>query len=327
MEILTGNSGSYPRVGESEEQLRLRQAYQKWETGEISDNELEEVYKSYTKEVIREQEKAGLDIVTDGQLRWYDPISHFARNIEGCDINGLLRYFDTNFYFRQPVIVDEVSWKEPTVKSEFLYADKISKKTLKPVLTGPYTLSKYSIDKYYNDIEDLTLAFSDIVSNEVEELVRAGAKEIQIDEPAILGEEGDYEIFATGIEKVAEAKGSSQLDLYVYFGDSTNFYDRFQDLPIDFLGLDFTYSPELPDLIESRGSDKLLGLGLIDARNTKMEKTEEVVSTVKKVASSIVHDKIYLNPSCGLEYLPRKRAYEKIQHMVEIAENAEGVIE
>lgn len=327
MRIITASSGSYPRVGETDEQLRLRKAYQKWESGEISDAELEDVYQDYTSEVIKEQEKAGLDVVTDGQLRWYDPLSHFARNIEGCEINGLLRYFDTNFYVRQPVIVDEVCWDEPTVKDEFQKSKKVSKMRLKPVITGPYTLAKYSIDKHYNNLEDLVLDFADVVSKEVEELVSSGAKEIQIDEPAILNEEKDFETFHSGIEKIANSRGNSQLDLYTYFGDSTGLYERFQELPVDLLGLDFTYSPDLPDLIEEKGSGKLLGLGLIDARNTKMENTEEIVSIIKRIASSVDHDKIYLNPSCGLEYLPRKRAFEKIENMVEIAKEAEEILE
>lgn len=326
MDLLVANSGSYPRVGPEPGQLRLRKSYQKWEKNDISDEDLEEVYQDYTADVIKEQEEAGLDVVTDGQLRWYDPFSHFAKRIEGCEINGLLRYFDTNFYFRQPVIVDDLKWNEPIVKSEFLSAREMSTKTVKPVITGPYTLAKYSIDKHYEDITELVRSFTEVISRELKDLVEAGAREIQVDEPGILKNEEDYDIFAEAMGDLAEVKGDSQLDLYFYFDDATPLYERLQDLPVDLLGLDFTYSPKLPDLIRDRGSETALGLGLIDARNTKMEREEEIVSLLEEMAPEIDSDKIYLNPSCGLEFLPRKRAIEKMNKMVQIAETAEEVI-
>lgn len=324
MKLLTASSGSYPRVGGEPNQQRLRSAYRKWEEGKVSDDELEEVYQDYTEEVIREQEKAGLDVVTDGQIRWYDPLSHFAREIEGCEIDGLLRFFDTNFYFRQPVVIDELDRKGSIVKDEFILATKISKKTLKPVLPGPYTLAKLSIDKHYSDLTNLALDFADVISREVETLVDAGAEEIQVDEPAILDNEDDYDIFSKSTEKLAGRKGNSQLNLTVYFGDTSPLYDRLQDLPVDVLGLDFTYSPDLPDLIEDEGSDKPLSLGLIDARNTKLEDPDDVLSTIKRIVPNVEASKVYLNPSYGLELLPRKKAYEKLKNMVRIAEKFEG---
>lgn len=322
MKLLTANSGSYPRVGEKENQLRLRQAYQKWEKDEISGQELESVYEDYSEEVIKEQEKAGLDVVTDGLLRWYDPFSHFAQNIEGCKINGLLRYFDTNFYFRQPVVEDEVSLAEPTVKDEFLKASEFASKTLKPVITGAYTMAKSSINNHYKNFDQLTLDFADIMAQEVKELSEAGAEEIQVNEPAILGNEEDFEIFSKAIEIISEQSKPAQLDLYVYFGDSTPLYQKLQKLPVDMLCLDFTYSPDLPDKIFEAGSEKLLGLGLFNARNTKMEKEKDIVSTIEKIVSGVDTDKIYLNPSCGLEFLPRKRAFEKLDKIVDVAEKA-----
>lgn len=326
MKILTASSGSYPRVGDKPGQLRLRKAYRKWEVGDISDQELEEVYIDYTEEVIREQEEAGLDVVTDGQLRWHDPISHFAKEIDGCNINGLLRYFDTNFYFRQPVVEESLDPPDNFVVDEFVSAKHHTNTTVKPVITGPYTLARYSIDKRYGDLFDLTLEFADILGREIEKLIDAGADEIQIDEPGILKNKEDYPIFSKAFRTLAKSCKDSQLDLYFYFGDSASIYDDLQELPADLLALDFTYSPELPDLIEEKGSEKPLGLGLIDARNTKMERVEEIVPIVERIALNIDADKVYLNPTTGVEYLPRKRAHEKLENMVEIADRAKEVL-
>lgn len=326
MEIITANSGSYPRVGDEPDQMRLRNAYSEWEVGDISDSEMEQIYKDYTKEVIREQEEAGLDVVTDGLLRWYDPISHFGREIEGTEINGLLRFFDTNFYYRQPVVESELKRKNPIILSEFLSAKKFTSKTLKPVVTGPFTLADLSIDNFYEDFEDLVYDFSDIITEEVKELADAGAEEIQIDEPVILEKEEEFEVFSKTIEKIADASGDTQLDLSVYFGDSAPLFDKFQELPVDLIALDFTYSSNLVDLIEEKGFDKKLGLGLINARNTKMEPVSEIVSNIRRIVPNVKATEVYLNPSCGLEFLPRKRAFEKLEKMVEITEKAEEVL-
>lgn len=326
MKLLTSNSGSYPRVGDEPGQMRLRKAYNKWEVGNISDEEMERVYQDYTKEVIQEQEDAGIDVVTDGLLRWYGPLFHFARGFSGCEVDGLVRYFDTNFYVRQPRVVDEIGWEEPVVRDEFVSAEGFASVRLKPVVTGPFTLAYFSIDEFYGDFSELVMSFAKVVGEEVRELVKVGAEEIQIDEPAILGCKERFGVFSEGIEKVAEFKDDSQLDLFVYFGDSCPLFEDFQNLPVDLLGLDFTYSSKLVSLIEEVGCDKKLGMGMIDARNTKLENSEDILSKIERISPHIHSEEIYLNPSSGLEYLPRKKAFEKLKNMVRIGKKARGMI-
>ena len=127
MELIASSAGSYPRIGDGVEQQRHRQAYGQLERGDITGEEFERVQDDVTKEAIEEQVRAGLDLVTDGQIRWYDPISHLARALDGCKIDGLLRFFDTNFYFRQPVIEGKLVRRAPILKQEFTFAKKLSK--------------------------------------------------------------------------------------------------------------------------------------------------------------------------------------------------------
>jgi 5-methyltetrahydropteroyltriglutamate--homocysteine methyltransferase len=256
-------------------------------------------------------------------VRWYDPISHFARKLGGCEVGGLLRFFDTNFYFRQPVIVGEVSWRGPIVVGEFMFAKKVSKVLLKPVLTGPYTLAKLSINRRGVKFEELLREFADAISREVGELGKVGADLIQIDEPAILKNQEEFELLKTAIEKVATNNDKAKLALYTYFGDAAPLYRKFVKLPVDVIGFDFTYSQNLPNTIARLGCEKDLGLGLIDGRNTRLEGEKEVLSTLKKLLPNIGSGHVYLNPSCGLdEYLPRDVAFEKLKTMTSIAERA-----
>lgn len=320
MELLTASTGSYPRIGDRPEQQSHRQAYAKRERGEISDEEFERVQDEVTREVIEEQTKTGLDLITDGQVRWYDPISHIARKLDGCEIDGLLRFFDTNFYFRQPVIVGEVRWLEPVLRDEFIFAKKSSPSPVKPVLTGPYTLSKYSINRRDGDFDQLLQEFTDVISLEVDGLVKAGAELIQIDEPAILKNQNEFDLLEAAIQKVASAKGNAKIALYTYFGDAAPLYRKFIKLPVDVIGFDFTYSPNLPNTIARLGSEKDLGLGLVDGRNTRLEKESELLTTLEKILPNIGSETVYLNPSCGLgEYLPRNIAFEKLKNMISIS--------
>jgi len=94
--------GSYPRVSDSPEGQRLRRAIARWERQEISREGLRAVQVDVLREVVREQAAAGLDLVTDGQVTWYDPLSHFAAKLDGFEVGALERYFDTNTYYRQP---------------------------------------------------------------------------------------------------------------------------------------------------------------------------------------------------------------------------------
>lgn len=320
MKVVATSAGSYPRIGDSPEQQRHRQAYARLERGEITMEEFERVQDEVTQEVIEEQIKAGLDIVTDGQVRWYDPISHIARAVNGCRINGLLRFFDTNFYFRQPVIESRVSRREAILRREFSFAKKVSKKPVKPVLTGPYTLAKLSVDRCKLGLQKIVNDFAEIIAAEVKDLEDEGAELIQVDEPAILKHPEEIELFTEAIEIVAAEKGRSHLALYTYFGDVAPLYEKMLELPVDAIGLDFTYSPKLPLMIKELGCDMDIGLGLIDGRNTRLERPEEILKKLQEMLPELKGETIYINPSCGLgDYLPREIAFKKLQLVVTVA--------
>src|SRR3990172_11998072 len=104
MKLIAASSGSYPRIGPTPELQVLRRSITERDTGKKTDADVQAAEDALTRAAIAEQVSSGLDLVTDGQIRWYDPISHLAGKWENVSINGLLRYFDTNFYFRQPVV-------------------------------------------------------------------------------------------------------------------------------------------------------------------------------------------------------------------------------
>ncbi|MDV2495695.1 MAG: methylcobamide--CoM methyltransferase, partial [bacterium] len=244
----------------------------------------------------------------------------------GVEIGGLLRYFDTNSYFRQPAIVGPIEMGEPRVVQEYRYATGVATKPVKPVLTGAYTLAKLSINRQgvYRDLEALCEAISSVVVAEVAALAEAGAQLIQIDEPCILNHPEELPLVEASLEAARAAAGSAALALYTSFGDATPLLSRLVELPVDVLGLDFTYSPGLIEAIASQGSPKTLGLGLLDARNTKMEEEEEIVAVVEGLLPAVATGEAYLNPSTGLEYLPREKARAKCDLIGRICRRLNG---
>jgi len=316
MELTLTSAGSYPRIGDAPELQRHRRAYAQWERGEIGTEAFRKVENEVTAEVIREQIEAGVELPTDGQVRWYDPYSHLARGLEGAEINGLLRLFDTNFYFRQPVVRARIRRQEPILLGEYAAARSVSSRPVKPVLTGPYTLARGSVlEGGYPTFAALAMAYAGVLAEEVKDLAAAGAEVIQVDEPAILRHPEDLGLIREALTRLAGAKGPSSLVLHLYFGDAAPLYGELQDLPVDVLSLDFTYSPKLPRLIAEAGASKVLGLGLIDGRNTRLETPEAVFPILDQVLPKLPTGRAYLSPSCGLEFLPRDRARAKLETM------------
>ena len=320
MELRLANHSSYPRIGASREQQRLRRAYAQRERGEISPEDFNQVQDSMVAEVIEEQADAGCELLTDGQIRWYDPISHLVGKLAHVEINGLLRYFDTNFYFRQPVIKGKVERRGSMIMEELRYAQKISPRPMKAVLTGPYTLAVSSIRQtpVYRELSTLVMDFSEALAQEVSALAAAGAEVIQVEEPAILKHPRDLPLLGKALIPLSQARGSAQLALYTYFGDATTVYEALHELPVQILGLDFIYAPGLPEKIATLGSEKSLGLGVIDGRNTRMETVEQVHRILERILPRVRGEVVYLNPSCGLEYLPREKAVAKLRLLKEI---------
>ena len=109
MRVVCANHSSYPRVAEGPKGQRLRRAYARRETGEIDDTGYRKVVADYVAEIVKEQEDAGCDVVTDGLVGWYDLINRPATHLDGVRSAGIVRWFDTNTYVRQPEIVGHPS--------------------------------------------------------------------------------------------------------------------------------------------------------------------------------------------------------------------------
>lgn len=323
--MLTTVVGNYPKIGGSKAP-NLRTALNRYDRGEVTRGEVERIANEVTKEVMEEQAEAGVDLITDGQVRWEDGQTYFARKISGFSVNGLTRYFNNNTYFRQPVVEGRLQWQGPISVEDFTFARSHSSKPVKAVVTGPYTLARLSIlQGGYADVKELALDLAEILNNEARALEQAGAALLQFDEPATLKNPQDFAVLQQASQRVVQGLGAKTA-IYTYFFDVAPMAPDFFALPFQVFGLDFVSGPRNWELLKDFPRDKELGLGVVDARNTRMETVEEITEAVQRAMEHVSPDRLYVNPSAGLEYLPRKNAYQKLCRLVEGAQKAREVL-
>lgn len=328
MQLIAENHSMYPRVGESEADLRLRRAHHKVDRGEIDSEQLKEVEDSYVKELIEEQEAAGLDIVTDGMIRWYDHISHLCGKISGVEVGGLVRYFDTNYLVREGLVKESLSWDEPMLVDGFEYANSVAEQPVKVILTGPYTLAYFSEveDNCYPHTRSLAEDYAEVLRREVEALSKAGLEHLQLEVPMVLQDPEVADWVFPLLDKVMEPAGDEmEVRLTTYFGDAVPLYDEFQNSAADLLMFDFSYSPDLPEVIEQKGSEKRMSIGVLNGRNTKLAGAEAVADQLTPLLSELPTGMNSITFTSSLDYLPRDRARLKLDRLVEIRDQLQEV--
>jgi 5-methyltetrahydropteroyltriglutamate--homocysteine methyltransferase len=316
--IKTTVVGNYPKVSSDKNVPNLRNALNQFDQKKISKEKLEEVYKATILRVLKEQEDAGIDIITDGQIRWDDLVTPFAKNIEGCEINGLLRFFNNNVYYRKPVIKSRIAFKDYTTLEDYKFAKANSFKKLKVVLPGPLTWAKLSLDEYYKNLRTLVKDFSQILRKEAQKLDQEGVEYIQFDEPSLCNFPQEIGLVKESLKIITLGLKAKSI-LFLYFGSIKNLTSGLFDMPVDVIGIDLVSKPENLSAILEGDFKKEVILGCLDARNTKMEDEKEIFKLIEKVAKKIPPEKIYVSHSCGLEFLPHENALKKIKLLSSIA--------
>ncbi|MFQ6032465.1 MAG: methylcobamide--CoM methyltransferase [Candidatus Zixiibacteriota bacterium] len=308
--------GNYPKITEDKSAPNLRSALNRFDQGKISEEELEKVYQKTIERVIKEQEEAGVDLITDGQVRWDDLVTPFARNIDGFEIGGLIRFFDNNVYYRRPIVKSKLAFKSFSTVEEFRFLKQNSTKKVKAVIVGPFTFAKLSKDEYYDDIDKLTLGLAEILKKEAKKLEEVGTEFIQIDEPSLCFSPEKIDLAAQAIKIITDGLKVKTF-LYLYFGGIKNLLPQLFDFQVNGIGIDVVSKPENLNLILDSLCPKKLILGCLDARNTKLEEEEELLKLFERVTQKISAEKIYISPSCRLEFLPHETALMKLKRMVQ----------
>src|SRR3989338_467300 len=163
---------------------------------------LDEESRRATTDFIRRQEDIGIDVLVDGELYRGDMATDYPRALS-LPISDWTRSYGNRFW-RKGIVNRDLEWQGPIQTEQFKFAQGLTAKPVKGMLTGPTTLANWNFDSFYNDRERLIFAWAELIRKEVEELEKAGAKYIQIDEPAIAERFWETDLFREGLNRVTQ---------------------------------------------------------------------------------------------------------------------------
>ena len=308
--LLTTSVGSFPKPD------YLVKARNRFAKGEISREKLRELEQQATRETIQLQEELGIDILVHGEMERGDMTTYFAENWEGFKISSPVRSYG-NRYYRKPVVVGKLRRPKPTTVEYFQYAQSLTPKPVKGMLTGPYTMCDWSFNEYYRDREDLTMALAEIIHDEVADLEKVGAKYIQIDEPAISTRPEELDL-AIKAMKVVTAGVKAKTISHICYGDFTVIYPKILELPVDQLDLEFANNKFLHlDIFKIPKFTKEIAVGVVDVHSHRIETKEEVKQNIKMALQVFAPQQVYIDPDCGLKTRTWDEARAKLKVMVE----------
>ncbi|HXH21557.1 MAG TPA: methylcobamide--CoM methyltransferase [Dehalococcoidia bacterium] len=307
--------GNYPKIPNRPRPARLRNAYARFDRGEITWEDVRKVQDQVTIEVLKEQAEAGVELVTDGQIRWDDEQTYLAGAMAGIEITGLIRFFDTNTFYREPLIKGPIAWKGPITVRDFEFAKANSERPVKPVLTGPLTLARLSKNEHYADTVSVALAFAEALNREAKALVAAGATLVQFNEPAACRFQEDASFAAKVWRRLLDGV-NAETAVYFYFGVPGAALGPAIEAGFTTVGVDYV-DPRGSEQIRAGPRPRKLAAGVVDSRNTRLETVEQIVARVREAVEVAGSANLYVNPNMGLEFLPREQAYDKLVRLVE----------
>jgi len=312
--------GAYPKI--SDEHQDLRRALHRHDRGELDASGLAGVLDESTRWAIGELDWVGVDVINDGQVRWDDMLAPFARAWEGCDRGPLERFYDNNTYYRQPVITGPITTDGKTLVRDFEFARGIARGQLKAAVCGPLTFATLAEDRHYRSLEDRTLAVADAIAAEIRGLGAAGATLVDVEEPALVAHPEHFAIARAAIERLAAA--GVPLALQTYFFPADPLLDALAAFPVAQIGVDIR-SRDTHVLDRLNTLRQTVVLGIVDARNTRVETEGELVGLIEAALKRIPAEYLWLAPTTGLEFLPHDVAVQKLRALVIAAHAAGGV--
>jgi len=286
--------------------------------GKVSDAQLIELERKATAEWIRTQEDIGLDILVDGEMYRGDMVAYFADLIDGYSEGGLVRSYG-NRYYHKPVISGKLARPKPMTVEWFQYAQSLTQKPVKGMLTGPYTMLDWSYNEAYPTRRDAALALAEVVRQEAEDLDNAGARYIQIDEPAIHARPEELEIAIEAMGIVTQNLKAKTIS-HICYGDFAAIYPGILDLPVDQLDLAMAnYEYRWLALMDTQPFTKEMAIGIVDVHTHELESVEEAAEGIRKGLRYVSADRLLPHPDCGLKTRPVDESIAKCKVVVEAA--------
>jgi len=306
--LLTTSVGSFPKPP------YLSKARTQHSKGELPDEALKALEERATKEWIAFQEEIGIDILVDGEQYRGDMATYFAENLGGCEVSGLVRSYG-NRYYKKPLVVGELERPGPITVDWWTWAQSLTERPLKGMLTGPYTMMDWSFNEHYASRADLALAFAKVIHEEARDLERAGAKVIQIDEPALSARADELDLVVKALGAVTRGLTAKTIT-HTCYGNYDAVYPYFNKLPVDQLDLEMSNSGlDLLERFRREPLKKEIAFGVIDVHSHVVETEGQVRDRIERALETFAPDKLLIDPDCGLKTRTVEEAQAKLRVM------------
>lgn len=307
--FITSTVGSFPKTD------YVLEGRGKFARKEISEKDLEALERRATEFWIRQQEEIGLDVLVDGEQYRGDMVAYFADILPGFETGGLVRSYGNRYYYK-PIIVGEVTWSHPITVSWWKFAQGLTTKPVKGMLTGPYTIMDWSFNDYYPDRKAACFALAMVIRKEVEALVEAGARIIQIDEPALSVRPEELD-FALEAMHIVTDNIPAYFLTHICYGAFEFIYPQMLNLPVDNFDLEMSNSGlDLIGLFEKDPFTKDLSFGVLDVHSHVVETPKVVKERIEKALQVIRPEALWVDPDCGLKTRTVEEAQEKLRAMM-----------
>ena len=277
---------------------------------------------------IRAQEAAGLDIITDGEIRRESYSNRFATALEGVDIDNPGKGIDRSGHpITLPRIAGRIRRTGPVEVDDLLFLKRHTRKRVKITVPGPFTMSEQAQNDYYKTAQEAAMDYAAAVNEEIRDLFAAGADIVQIDEPWMQARpekarQYGLKAFNRALEGI---KGTTAV--HICFGYAAVIHQKpsgYSFLP-EFAGCTCNQvsieaaQPNLDCAVLASLPDKKIMIGCIDLNDMTVETPQTVVARIKRALPYVQKENVILAPDCGMKYLPREVAFGKMKAMVEAA--------
>ncbi|KAI8074479.1 5-methyltetrahydropteroyltriglutamate-homocysteine S-methyltransferase [Gongronella butleri] len=320
----TTTIGSFPQTKD------IRVARQKHNKGELSDADYQAFIKEQMKNMVKEQEDLDLDVLVHGEPERNDMVEHFGHLLHGYDFtqNGWVVSYGSRCV-KPPVIFGDVSRRGPMTIDEITYAQSLTSKPMKGMLTGPVTMMKWSFVRDDISADQLCTQVALALRDEVVDLESAGIPCIQVDEPAI--REGlpirraDWDAYlqwSVGCFRLSTAgvRDETQIHTHMCYSDFNDIFDAIADLDADVITIENSKSDEkLLKIFESKQYTNEIGPGLYDIHSPRVPSVEEMKTRFADMLKYIPAHLLWANPDCGLKSRQWPETKAALVNMVEVA--------
>lgn len=293
----------------------------------ISRAHLDDVHDVAVKAAIKDQERAGVDVVSDGELRRDNDIDYLLARIPGVSLLDETKAYYYDYYDAE--VVGPLPTSDTSalgLVDDFVFSCTQTDRPVKFSFTGPFSLSRRLRNKAYSDDAELVLALASVLNAEARELVAAGATMLQIDEPFLAGHPDEVELAIDAVNAVVGGIEATWA-LHVCYGNRyarpswEGHYDflfpTVLRADVDRLALEFARKgyDDLA-LLDRYGWDRQLGLGVVDVKSDDIESADLVASRIRRALEVVPPDRLSVNPDCGLRHVPPSVARAKLKAMV-----------